>query len=180
MHVYVWERQRDREQRQCPPCFVLLCFWDYNLVTTFLPSLSCLQTLPHSPPCSPSNSWPFYFLFFLTNYFKTRSFAFTWGSLIQLDCPTSPGLPSAGLIRTHQHDWFFSYGLWGLNPGPVFALTSSLPTRPSIIFWEKEITYSPLWMNVYILYTYTIYVYILFTCIWYIYHIQYNICMSIS
>lgn len=108
----------------------------------------------------------FSFFIFLTNYFKIRSLAFSWGSLTQLDCLTSPGLPSAGLIRTHQHAWFFSDGLWGLNPGPVFELTNSLPTRPSIIFWEKKMMYSPLWMNMYILYTYTIYVCIYFSHIY--------------
>lgn len=31
-------------------------FWDYNIVTIFLPSPSSLQTFPHTPPCI-SNSW---------------------------------------------------------------------------------------------------------------------------
>lgn len=32
-------------------------FWNYNIII-FLPSLTSLQTLLLSPPCSPSGSWP--------------------------------------------------------------------------------------------------------------------------
>lgn len=33
-------------------------FWNFKLISTLLPSLPSLQTLPYIPPQVPSNSWP--------------------------------------------------------------------------------------------------------------------------
>ena len=35
-------------------------FWDYNIITSFLSSLSSLQASHIPSPCSPPNSWPFF------------------------------------------------------------------------------------------------------------------------
>ena len=63
-------------------CFFLVCSFVFKIVflTTFLPSLSSLQTLSYTPPWSPSNSWPLYssiviaciYVFVYTHIFPNR------------------------------------------------------------------------------------------------------------